>query len=146
MKSAAYLPALFGAVLIWAAAAARAQLSWDTMTGTAGAQGATVSPSNWTGTNFWWNGTNNVTWSDGSIAVFGGTAGTVTVNSAVTANGLTFDMGGYTLAAGNTLTLGGAGPVIAPNVGTSTIGAVLGGAAGFTVSGAGTLMLSGTSA
>lgn len=49
-------------------------------------------------------------WTNASsdIAIFGGTAGTVTLTEAITAGGLTFNTDGYTLAGnGNTLTFGG---------------------------------------
>jgi hypothetical protein len=66
---------------------ASAQLQWDTDIVTAGAQGGT---GDWVSTNFWNDGANNIAWVNGSTASFGGTAGTVTVNEVVTANGLNF--------------------------------------------------------
>src|SRR5688572_11252171 len=85
--------------LIAGAVTSHAQLSWDTNTGTAGAQGGT---GNWTGNTFWNNGAANVAWTNGSSAIFGGTVGTVTVNSAVTANALTFSITGYTISGAST--------------------------------------------
>src|SRR5262245_42627329 len=99
------------------AAEVRAQLEWDTDPLTPGIQGGT---GNWLTANLWNNGTNNVSWIDGSIATFSGTAGTVTVNGALTANGLTFLSNGYTIDGASTLTLGGAAPVISiPTAGVS---------------------------
>src|SRR5688572_6299243 len=50
----------------------------------------------------WFDGTNNVVWTTLSDAVFGGTTGTpgtVTVTgAAISANSLTFNVGGYTIA------------------------------------------------
>ena len=71
----------------------------------------------------WVNGNNN--------AFFGGTGGTVTLGVPVTAQNVTFTVGGYTLA-GNTLTLGGTTPTI---TGTGTISSVIAGTAGMTTGG-----------
>ncbi|MEY2151550.1 autotransporter domain-containing protein [Rhodanobacter sp. 115] len=89
------------------------------------------------------------------FAIFGGTAGTVTVDNGagtVSATGLQFASDGYTLT-GDTLTLVGAGgsaPVIRVGDGsgagtgmTATIGNVLAGSAGLTKTDLGTLVLGG---
>ena len=81
------------------------------------------------------------TWMAGNIALFGGTAGTVTVGTQ-TAGGLIFNVGGYTLQSG-TLTLN-AGTSINTATGNTTISAVLTGTNGFAKDGAGTLTLTGT--
>ena len=62
------------------------------------------------------------TWQAGNIAIFGGTAGTVTVGTQ-TAGGLTFNVGGYTLT-GGTLTLN-TGAVITTSGGTTTFDGTL---------------------
>ncbi len=97
-----------------------------------------------------WGGNNwdaGAAWVAGNTAVFGGTAGTVTVG-AQTAGGLTFNTNGYTLsnATAATLTLSGAPTVFTLGNGvTATFGAnlTLGGAGGIplTVTGGGTLAL-----
>jgi fibronectin-binding autotransporter adhesin len=130
-----------------------ASLSWDgSDTVTAGAQGGA---GNWNvnSTANWWDGTANVVWpalgGTDDDAIFEGTAGTVTLTSAITANDLTFNTTGYILSGAQTLTLNGTTPTI--TVGTSitaTIGngtaTVLAGSAGLTKAGAGTLILSGS--
>ena len=130
-----------------------ASLSWDgSDTVTAGAQGGA---GNWNvnSTANWWDGTADVVWpalgGTDDDAIFEGTAGTVTLTSAITANDLTFNTTGYILSGAQTLTLNGTTPTI--TVGTSitaTIGngtaTVLAGSAGLTKAGAGTLILSGS--
>lgn len=119
------------------------QLQWDTDTATAGAQGGT---GNWLSTTFWNDGVNNASWVNGTPATFGGTAGTVTVNGPLVANGLTFFTNGYVIDGVNTLTLGGAVPIISipASTNSATISAPLAGSAGLTKNGSGTLVLSGT--
>ncbi len=85
-------------------------------------------------------------WTANNTAVFGGTAGTVSLNSTTqSVNGLTFNVGGYTIATG-TLSFTGAPTTITTNGGTTTIApnATLTSAAGaqITKTGAGTLSLS----
>lgn len=109
-----------------------------------------------TGTGTWdlsspyWNSASDgvtgpmVAWNNAGLdnAYFGGTAGTVTLGTPITANALIFNTTGYTLS-GGTLTLAGTTPTITVNTGTDTIGSVIAGTAGLTKSGAGTLLLSG---
>ncbi|MBV2144988.1 autotransporter-associated beta strand repeat-containing protein [Falsochrobactrum sp. TDYN1] len=76
------------------------------------------------------------------IAIFGGTAGTVTLGSPITANGLAFNTNGYTLS-GGTLTLGGVMPTVTVSTGTSTINSVIAGTSGLTKAGGGILALNG---
>ncbi len=77
-----------------AAASLRAQttLTW----GTGGAGGSGTWSTDTTNVD-WYNGTANVPWTDGDNAVFGGTAGTVTISSSVTTPHITFTTPGYTL-------------------------------------------------
>jgi len=79
-------------------------------------------------------------------AVFGGTAGTVTVSGGVTASGLQFATTGYTLTA-STITLSGAStPTIdTGSLASTTINSALAGTQGFTKSGSGLLTLGGSS-
>jgi hypothetical protein len=85
-----------------------ANFNWDpTSTGTANGGGPgtwSINPANL----FWFNGAADVTWPNlaDSVAIFGGTPGTgaVTINTGtgITANGLTFNVSGYTVS-GNVL-------------------------------------------
>jgi autotransporter-associated beta strand protein len=98
---------------------------WDTTT------------SRWTGAgSFWRNGGNDV-------AVFGGTAGAVTLASGISTNSATFNSNGYTLS-GSGLTLSGWSPEIHTATGvTATIGNVISGSRGLEKTGPGTLVLNG---
>ena len=99
--------------------------------------------------DWWLAGNVDSTWTANNNAFFAGTAGTVTVNANVTADGLFFSTAGYTIT--NTdgvsvLTLGGANPIIAVPTGTTTVACSLGGGGtttGLTATGPGTLVLSG---
>src|SRR5262245_54476596 len=69
----------------------------------------------WLGSNNWWDGTNDVSWTDGNDARFNisgsGSAGTVTIGSAASAASVQFLAAGYTLSS-STLTLTGTGSTI----------------------------------
>lgn len=116
---------------------------WDTDTATPGAQGGTGNwnnaATNWnTGSsNYGWTGTDN-------DAIFGGTAGTVTITSTIAANDLTFNTTGYTVT-GGTLTLNGTTPTVttAPGV-SATLSSQIQGSSGLRKAGSGTLTLGGT--
>ncbi|WP_333605857.1 autotransporter-associated beta strand repeat-containing protein, partial [Novosphingobium sp.] len=75
-------------------------------------------------------------------AIFGGTAGTVTVGTPITVHNITFQTNGYIIN-GGTLTLGGANPTLTVTTGTSTIGSMVTTAGGWTKAGAGNLTLNG---
>lgn len=77
-------------------------------------------------------------------AIFGGTAGTVTVGTPVTVHNITFNVHNYTLT-GGTLTLGGTTPTIG-GAGNATISSAITSLSGLTKGGAGTLTLSGNNA
>jgi fibronectin-binding autotransporter adhesin len=81
----------------------------------------------WNTTNADWtaNGTTFQAWNNGNLddAVFGGTAGTVTLGVAITAHNLTFNTSGYVIT-GSTLILGGTTPTVSVT-GTATIGSVV---------------------
>ena len=84
---------LAAAIAVAAPAALAADLEWDTDTGTAGAQGG---GGDWNTTSaYWWNGAANVTWSDSNDAVFGGTAGTVSIKTNVTVGEFDLNVTGY---------------------------------------------------
>jgi fibronectin-binding autotransporter adhesin len=138
--------ALFSLVLTAAPSSAQTPTNyyWNTPNGGAGTwdNGVTMnwgttptaSPPDYTWTN-----------SGFEIANFGGTAGgTVTLGSSINVNALTFTTDGYTLAAGNTLTLMGAGGIIDTGGVNAAINSVIAGASGLTKNSAGTLTLTGT--
>ncbi|WP_246192181.1 beta strand repeat-containing protein, partial [Pseudoxanthomonas sangjuensis] len=115
---------------------------WDVNGNTAGLGGTGT----WNGSNLFWN--SNSTGTGGSVfawdnaalddAFFGGTAGTVTLGSPITAHSLNFLANGYTIT-GNTLTLAGTNPFISTTGGnTATINSVLAGSNGLTVNGTST--------
>ena len=82
-------------------------------------------------------------WTAGKTAIFGGTADTVTIGSAITAGGLTFSTTGYTLASGPGGSLATASISVDSGL-SATVSATLTGTAGLGKGGAGTLILSGT--
>jgi autotransporter-associated beta strand protein len=91
--------------------------------------------SNWNTTTANWSGSN---WVNGGDAFFNGAGvGTINVGTGITANSLTFNNAGYTLAGGS-LTLGGAIPAITANA-DATISSILTGNNGLTKSGGGTV-------
>jgi hypothetical protein len=79
---------------------------------------------NTTNTN-WYDGTTNTAWVSGYDAAFGGTAGTVTLGSTITAGTLTFNTSGYTIAKGGynltATSLSGTGAVTFSGTGTASI-------------------------
>ncbi len=105
------------AALLAALSANAAALTWD-------ANGPTFGQPNgsgaWLGSNQWWNGSANQTWSSGSDATFGGlntAGGAVTLASPTTVNTITFNQ--FT----GTYTLGTIGQAITVNNGITTTGA-----------------------
>lgn len=82
-------------------------------------------------------------WTAGKTAIFGGTAGTVTIGSAITAGGLTFSTTGYTLASGTGGSLATASISVDSGL-SATVSATLTGTADLGKAGTGTLILSGT--
>ncbi|MGB8167670.1 MAG: autotransporter-associated beta strand repeat-containing protein, partial [Chthoniobacteraceae bacterium] len=110
----------------------------------------------------WWSGSGLapstlLAWNNGNdTAVFTGTAGTVTLGSAVTVGGLQFNTTGYTLGvAGNTnaITFGVNSNIVLNNIAAATINGSLAGSSNVSLTGgafggvtAGTLNLTGTGA
>ena len=94
----------------------------------------------------WIDGATPVYWTNNAAAVFGGTAGTVTVSNTgpdggpVAVNGITFNTSGYEIG-GDALTLG-TNSIVANTGVTATIAAALGGTSGISLTGGGTLALS----
>ncbi|TCT02277.1 autotransporter-associated beta strand repeat-containing protein, partial [Aquabacter spiritensis] len=112
-----------------------------------------ASDTNWTNAT----GTTAKAWTQGSIAIFAGTAGTVTLSGATDPEvaGMHFLTSGYTLTGGEislvsfngqtpVITVGDATPATAGV--TGTIASALGGTAGLEKAGAGTLTLTGNNA
>jgi len=118
---------------------------WDTNASNTTVDGG---PGNWDGTTLNWttsSGTPNGTWAGGTnVATFAGTGAAVSVTSAQSMGGMTFNVDGYTLS-GSTLTgAATSNPLTVTNAShTATIANVLAGSNAFTKSGAGTLVLSG---
>ena len=101
---------------------AGAQFTWDPgLTGGSGGAGT------WNLTTAkWYNGSADVLWTDTAApgtntAVFGGTAGTVTLGTSLVASNLLFTTAGYTLSGTGPLMLGGGINASALNAGTTTI-------------------------
>lgn len=82
----------------------------------------------WTGTDNWWDGSNDVSWTSGDDAVFdvsgSSAAGTVTIDSGISADSTEFQAAGYTLS-GGALTLTGSGSVITANASATINSAVV---------------------
>lgn len=117
-------------------------LYWDADPNTAGIQGGSgtwnTTDKNWydpnTGKNFaWTNGTSET-------AIFGDTAGTVTIAGGVTAQNVQFTTADYVIT-GDPLTLAGAATI--QNAATATISASVAGTVGLVKDGSGTLNLTG---
>jgi autotransporter-associated beta strand protein len=112
---------------------------------TAGAQGGNGP---WNSAALWWNGFSNAAWPASGLtneAIFGGNAGTVTLDPAgLAANRLTFNTTGYLLQNGP-LTLNGTAPAVFIATGvTAQISAPISGTAGLIKSGPGSLALTGS--
>ncbi len=130
------------ATMALAGSARATVLDWDP----AGNQSNSGGPGTWDLTSsIWHNGVAlaDQLWVNANLdtARFGGTGGTVTLGTGITAGGLNFNVDGMTVT-GNTLTLGGATPAINVLGGaTATISSTLAGTAGAVVTGGGTLVL-----
>ena len=147
---------LVAACLILAAgviAAGAQALTWDPSLSTGASPGGAGTWDLNTTAN-WYNGTADVQWTDNSVAgtnaaIFSGcTAGTVTLNTSLSASNLQFTTTGYTLSGSGTLTLG-AGGIDASGLssGTTTIGNALslsGGQQPWRIGSGGTLAINGT--
>lgn len=143
-----YLPgALLMAILVASPAYAQQNLTWDANGATAGTGGSgtwnTTSP-------LWFNGTTYQAWNNATLdnAIFGGSAGNITLAVPITVHDMTFNVGGYLFPSVETVALsfGGVNPTITTNVGFTQLFTPLTGSTGFTKDGAGTLQLGGTSA
>lgn len=108
---------------------------------------------NWNGGSGPWDKTTNrwtgagPLWRNGGddVAIFGGTAGTVTIGSGISTNSATFNTTGYQLSGGG-LALSGLNPTFNTASGvTATVLSVISGSDGLIKTGAGTLVLTGSS-
>ena len=86
-------------------------------------------------------GGNDVPWTDGSEAVFGGTGGLVSVSGVVSASSISFGAAGYSLSGGK-ITLTGT-PFIGIAGNDVALGSVIAGSVPITKTGSGTLTISG---
>jgi hypothetical protein len=111
-----------GSLLVVSTAHA-ADVTWDVTPGTVGAGDSAVTggAGTWATTNGNWTtdgGINNVAWSNGNndTAIFGNTAGTVTLGTDINVSGMEFTSGGYILeGGGNSIILGNNGGVRGTN-------------------------------
>jgi autotransporter-associated beta strand protein len=151
---------LLSALLVVSAGTAQAgTVYWDTIPGSVGSGDSAI-----TGGSGWWDittgnwttdgGANNVAWVNvnNDTAVFGGTAGTVTLNAPITVGGLQFNTTAYALdASSNALTFGATNNgIVLNNIAAATITGAVGGSGNVALVAlnpvtAGTLTLNGTS-
>lgn len=116
-------------VLVALPMSARADLTW----GSGGAGGAGT----WNDSNTnWWNGSTDVVW-DSTGAIFGGTAGAVTVGGTQNVTGLSFNTGGYTIQ-GGTINFTNSGAISTSVNGLTTINSTLTGSNGLVFNGGNT--------
>lgn len=133
-------------LVIFLSNAAAATYTWDTLAGDSALTGGSGT---WDTANALWSedsGATNIIWptstSGNDDAVFADTGGTVTIAAGgITANDITFQVEGYTIA-GAALSLNGTTPTIAANA-SATINSVITGTAGLTKTGSGDLTLGG---
>ena len=95
----------------------------------------------------WYNGSSNVTWTNGDSAVFAGTAGNVSISGQVTASQATFNTAGYLVQNGFLYGTNG-GLTVQTNADATIYSSIFGAGAsttGFTKSGTGLLLLNGGS-
>ena len=108
MRQSTVLIVMAGILTSLCSVAGAATLYWDGNT-TGGGGGSTNDNWNTTDQNWddaaTWDGTQQA-WTNGEDADFAGTAGTVTVTEAVTANSITFNVPGYTIGGASKITLG----------------------------------------
>ena len=140
--------ASLAAVLACAPAVAHAEDRYWDANGTAIGSGGTgtwnLANLNWSPNGDGVSGPFVEPWVNGDLddAIFGGTAGTVTVGVPVTVGNITFSSAGYVLN-GSTITLGGADSTITTATGNSRIDSIVAGANGLIKAGNGALILNG---
>ncbi|KQZ69554.1 hypothetical protein ASE06_01670 [Sphingopyxis sp. Root214] len=142
--------ASLAAVLACAPLSARAEDRYWDANGTAVGSGGTgtwnLANLNWSPNGDGVSGPFAEPWNNGDLdnAVFGSTAGTVTVGVPVTVGNITFSSAGYVLS-GSTITLGGPAPTITTNFSNAnaTINSAIAGSSGLIKAGNGGLILNG---
>ena len=140
--------ASLAAVLACAPLSARAEDRYWDANGTAVGSGGTgtwnLANLNWSPNGDGVSGPFAEPWSNGDLdnAIFGSTAGTVTVGVPVTVGNITFSSAGYVLS-GSRITLGGTNSTITTTTGNSTINSVVAGSNGLIKAGGGGLILNG---
>ena len=122
-----------------------ANLTWDITPGAVGPGDSAITggAGTWDLANGNWTvdaGVNNIAWTNGDSAIFGGAGGVVTLGAAITVDDITFSTAGYSIA-GGTLTLAGT-PAITTTA-DAAISSALAGTSGLTKLGAGQLTLTG---
>ncbi len=134
----AVLSSLVAGAFSIAGTAHAANLFWDAaITGAAGGGTGT-----WDAVALnWFNGTSNVAWNSVDDAIFGGTAGTVTVGAPITANSLQFSTTGYTLGGASPLTITTGNVTVDPAVTATVASGLLGNTQVLNKLGTGTLTL-----
>ena len=134
---------------IWTIQVRGTDLVWDS-DGTSG--GTTGGNGDWDTTALLWDNIGTMmAWSNSfnNRAIFGGTAGTVTLTEAISTGGLVFNSTGYTVT-GTTLTLGATAGSPSATIhvaafGNAAISSVIAGTSGLTKTGDGTLILTNNS-
>ncbi len=140
--------ASLAAVLACAPLSARAEDRYWDANGTAVGSGGTgtwnLANLNWSSNGDGVSGPFAEPWNNGDLdnAVFGSTAGTVTVGVPVTVGNITFSSAGYVLS-GSRITLGGTNSTITTTTGNNTINSVVAGSNGLIKAGGGGLILNG---
>ena len=129
-----------------------ADLYWDSNSDSAGGSNSDTAPGTWGVDDFWSTDPNGLAvtgaWVADETAVFSAdfnVFGTydVTLDGTQSAGGIRFEEGTVTVAGGTELTLTGAATVNVGSLLTATINSVIGGSAGLTQAGTGTLVLNG---
>jgi autotransporter-associated beta strand protein len=113
-------------------------LCWDPLAAHNCSSGSSTSH-NWS-SSLWWNGTSDAAWVSGDLALIH-LASTISLDASQTANGITFDNACTINTTTTTLTLNGTTPTFTVTSGSTFFHPIIAGSAGYTVTGAGLLVL-----